>query len=66
MLDEFSGLQLPELSKNWSVVCDAVSSGGDFWVGEGIGAAPELGVCLGHRAGAQDVCPELCPALDTH
>lgn len=40
LLSVFAGLQLPEFSKKWSVVCDAVSSDGGFWFGEGIGGAP--------------------------
>lgn len=35
LFNVFVGLQSPAFSKKCSVVCDAVSSAGDFWVGKG-------------------------------
>lgn len=45
----FVGLQLPEFCKKWPVVCDAVSSGGGFWVGKGTGCAPWAALDTGLR-----------------
>lgn len=68
LFDVFVGLQLPEFSKKCSVVCDAVSSAGDFWVGKGSeGCSLSWAAALDTAvAEAQDVCPEWCPAVVVH